>query len=146
MMILRRMTEADLDKVAELESRIFSSPWSKNGFAESLAQSYSHFFVAEENEILGYCGVHNLGGDGEITNVAVDENYRGKGIAYKMLLFAMAETRKEGIEAFTLEVRSSNTPAIKLYEKLGFENRGVRKNFYENPKEDAIIMWKIQTT
>ncbi len=142
-MILRRMTESDLDKVAEMEKEIFSSPWSKNGFAESLKQPYSYFFVAEETEILGYCGVHNLGGDGEITNVAVNEKHRGKNIASKMLIFAMEETKKEGIEAFTLEVRVSNTPAIKLYEKLGFENRGIRRNFYENPKEDAIIMWKM---
>ncbi len=145
-MILRRMTEADLDKVAEMEKEIFSTPWSKAGFEESLRQSYSHFYVVVMDDIVGYCGVHNLGGDGEISNVAVDEKYRGKGIAYEMLQFAMNEMRKEGVEAFTLEVRASNTPAIKLYEKLGFSNAGVRKNFYENPTEDAIIMWKMQET
>ena len=58
----------------------------------------------------------------------------------------MEETKKEGIEAFTLEVRATNMPAIKLYEKLGFTKAGIRKNFYENPKEDAIIMWKNQPT
>lgn len=142
-MIFRRMTESDLDKVAEMEKAIFSTPWSKEGFMESLQHNYSYFFVAVENDIVGYCGVHNFGGDGEITNVAVDEKYRGKKIAFRMLHFAMEETRKEGIEAFTLEVRASNTPAIKLYEKLGFESEGIRRNFYKNPTEDAIIMWKI---
>lgn len=145
-MIFRCMTEADLDKVAEMEKEIFSTPWSKEGFAESLRQSYSHFFVVVTDEIIGYCGVHNLGGDGEISNVAVDGKCRGKGIAYEMILFAMGEMRKEGVGAFTLEVRASNIPAIRLYEKLGFEKAGVRKNFYDNPTEDAIIMWKMQET
>lgn len=145
-MIFRRMTEADLDKVAEMEKNFFSTPWSKAGFEESLRQSYSHFFVVVTDEIVGYCGVHNLGGDGEISNVAVAEKCRGKGIGYEMLELAMEEMRKEGVEAFTLEVRASNTPAIKLYEKLGFEKAGVRKNFYDNPTEDAIIMWKMQET
>lgn len=145
-MIFRRMTEADLDKVAEMEKTIFSTPWSKAGFEESLRQSYSHFFVVVTDEIIGYCGIHNLGGDGEISNVAVSEKCRGKGIGCEMLKAAMEEMRKEGVEAFTLEVRASNTPAIKLYEKLGFEKAGVRKNFYDNPTEDAIIMWKMQET
>ena len=142
-MIFRRMIENDLDKVAAMEKEIFSMPWSKESFRESLSQNYSYFFVAEEDDILGYCGVHNFGGDGEITNVAVDKNARGQGVATKMLHYAMEETKKIGVEAFTLEVRISNTKAIGLYEKLGFENKGIRKNFYENPVEDAMIMWKI---
>ena len=142
-MIFRRMTENDLDKVAAMEKEIFSMPWSKESFRESLLQNYSYFFVVEEGDILGYCGVHNFGGDGEITNVAVDKNARGQGVATKMLQYAMEETKKIGVEAFTLEVRVSNTNAIGLYEKLGFENKGIRKNFYENPVEDAMIMWKI---
>ena len=141
-MIFRRMTENDLDKVAAMEKEIFSMPWSKESFRESLLQNYSYFFVVEEGDILGYCGVHNFGGDGEITNVAVDKNARGQGVATKMLQYAMDETKKIGVEAFTLEVRISNTKAIGLYEKLGFENKGIRKNFYENPVEDAMIMWK----
>ena len=136
------MTEEDLEQVAELEKSIFSTPWSKAAFSDSLQRPYSHFFVAVADEIVGYCGVHNLGGDGEITNVAVEPKYRGQKIAYEMLDFAMEETKKAGVQAFTLEVRTSNTPAIKLYEKLGFVSQGVRKNFYENPTEDALIMWK----
>ena len=142
-MIFRRMTENDLDKVSAMEKEIFSMPWSKESFRESLLQNYSYFFVVEEGDILGYCGVHNFGGDGEITNVAVDKNARGQGVATKMLQYAMEETKKIGVEAFTLEVRVSNTNAIGLYEKLGFENKGIRKNFYENPVEDAMIMWNI---
>ena len=136
------MTEEDLEQVAELEKSIFSTPWSKAAFSESLQRPYSYFFVAAADEIAGYCGVHNLGGDGEITNVAVAPKYRGQKIAYEMLDFAMAETKKAGVQAFTLEVRVSNTPAINLYEKLGFTSQGVRKNFYEIPTVDALIMWK----
>lgn len=145
-MVFRRMTAADLDRVAQMEKETFSTPWSKASFQESLEKTYSYFFVAEEDEIVGYCGIHNFGGDGEITNVAVDKAWRGKQVAFSMLEFAMEETKKEGIEAFTLEVRATNMPAIKLYEKLGFTKEGIRKNFYENPKEDAIIMWKNQPT
>ena len=136
------MTEADLDVVAEIEKNVFSTPWSKNSFEESLQKSYSYFFVAETDEIIGYCGVHNFGGDGEITNVAVKKEHRGKKVAYEMLNYAMTESLKAGVEAFTLEVRATNMPAIKLYEKLGFENQGIRKDFYTNPTEDAVIMWK----
>lgn len=142
-MIVRKMTETDLDKVAAMEKQIFSTPWSKQNFAESLTKAYSHFYVAVLDDIVGYCGVHNLGGDGEITNVAVDGQYRGKGIAYEMLSYVMEDVSNKGVEAFTLEVRVSNTPAIKLYKKLGFENHGIRKNFYDNPTEDAMIMWKM---
>ncbi len=143
-MIFRPMVETDLDSVAKMEKEIFSTPWSKEGFQESLQKDYSYFFVAEEkNEITGYLGIHNFGGDGEITNVAVALEWRCKHIAFSLLSYAMKETEKKGVEAFTLEVRKSNIPAIRLYEKLGFVEQGVRKNFYENPTEDAIIMWKI---
>lgn len=141
-MTFRKMTEEDLIQVCEMEKEIFSQPWSKEGFLESIKQPYSHFFVAEEECIVGYCGVHNLGGDGEITNVAVDKLWRKRHIGTKLLEYAMKEGKKEGIGAFTLEVRTSNQNAIALYHKLGFRELGKRKNFYENPVEDALIMWK----
>ena len=72
-MIFRRMSEKDLDKVAMMEKEIFSMPWSKASFRESLSQNYSYFFVVEEDDIVGYCGVHNFGGDGEITDAMYDE-------------------------------------------------------------------------
>lgn len=142
-MLFRRMQEADLDVVAPMEKEIFSTPWSREGFLESLKNSYSRFYVAVDTEIVGYCGIHNFGGDGEITNVAVHKNYRGKQIAFSLLAYAMEDFKKDGVENFTLEVRASNVAAIKLYEKLGFIEQGIRKNFYENPTEDALIMWKI---
>lgn len=141
-MLFRRMVEADLDVVADLEKETFSTPWSKEGFRESLQKSYSRFYVAYNEKIIGYCGIHNFGGDGEITNVAVHNDYRGKQVAFSLLTYAMEDWAKDGVECFTLEVRVSNVAAIGLYKKLGFVEEGVRKNFYENPIEDALIMWK----
>lgn len=142
-MLFRRMEEADLEVVAAMEKEIFSTPWSKEGFLESLKNSYSKFYVAVDKEIIGYCGIHNFGGDGEITNVAVHKKHRGKKIAFSLLTYAMEDFMKDGVESFTLEVRASNVAAIKLYKNLGFIEQGIRKNFYANPVEDALIMWKI---
>jgi ribosomal-protein-alanine N-acetyltransferase len=122
-MIFRPMTEDDLDKVAELEKSIFSTPWSRDNFLESLGKTYSHFFVADMDGVIGYCGIHNLGGDGEITNVAVAPSYRGKKVAYEMLKFAMAETKKKGVEALfdgkelTYKFLKGNTARLFLLKK-----------------------------
>ena len=94
------------------------------------------------DEVVGSCGLRNIVGDGEITNVVTKGTMRGKGIGKQMLLQLLEEGTKMGVEAFTLEVRKSNDAAIHLYESLGFVTEGVRKNFYEEPTEDALIMWK----
>lgn len=143
MICYRLMTEADVFRVSQLEQTIFTRPWSETSFMESLHNGYSSFFVAEEEkEIVGYAGLHNMAGDGEITNVAVSPDKRKCGIAYEMLLALMDYGKKHGIEAFTLEVRAGNEAAIRLYEKLQFNIEGIRKNFYEKPTEDAMVMWK----
>ncbi len=101
--------------------------------------------------ITGICGLRVIAGEGEITNVSVDRNYRKRGIGAAMLEHVLEEGKKLGIEAFTLEVRCSNQPAIRLYEKFGFIGEGVRKGFYKaafgqngEAREDALIMWKRQ--
>ncbi len=143
MLEIREMLLSDLDRVAEIEKEIFSVPWTKKGFADSMSQEYTKYLVAlEDGEIAGYCGYFQSFEEADITNVAVESSFRGKGIAKKMLLQLMEEGEKRGIHAYTLEVRKSNDPARKLYEKLGFEEAGIRKNFYEKPIEDAVIMWK----
>ena len=83
----------------------------------------------------------NIAGEGEITNVVIKEEFRGRGYAYSMMQRLLEEGRKLGVSDFTLEVRVSNTPAIKLYEKLGFKSEGIRPGFYDKPKEDAMILW-----
>lgn len=146
MITVRRMEEHDIGAAIRLEADNFTMPWSEHAFLETLHCDYAYYYVAEtENagrKVIGICGLRNMAGEGEITNVVVDEGYRRKGIAEMMLKRVLAEGKELGIEAFTLEVRRSNQPAISLYEKFGFESVGVRKNFYERPREDALIMWK----
>ncbi len=142
-MRVRKMVESDLLKVCELEQKAFSAPWSEADFRDTLLKDFVTFYVIEvEEQVIGMCGLRNIVGEGELTNVTIDEKWRGKRVASVLLTKVMEEGNGMQIEAYTLEVRASNTPAIKLYEKMGFVTEGVRKNFYEKPQEDALIMWK----
>lgn len=148
--IIRRMETRDVTAAARLEAEIFSSPWSEQAFAETLQCDYAYYYVAEmagegtAESIVGICGLRSLSGEGEITNVAVAERCRRMGVAGRMLKQVLSKGKELGIKDFTLEVRCSNRPAIDLYEKYGFKGEGVRRNFYEKPREDALIMWKRQ--
>lgn len=140
---IRKMLLKDLPQVCEIERQTFSVPWSESAFEESLKLPHAIFLVAYLGEqILGYCGLYQVFNEGDITNIGVSPDYRGMGIAGKLLETVFAYSAERGIEAFTLEVRESNAPAIHLYSKYGFEQAGLRKNFYEKPKEHAVIMWK----
>jgi [ribosomal protein S18]-alanine N-acetyltransferase len=142
MIQIRWMTMDDLEQVSEIEQNTFSMPWSKKGLEDSLKKKGSIYIVACDGDVIvGYCGLWNILNEGNINNVAVTRNYRGKHIAFDMLKKLIELGRREKIEAFTLEVRTSNEPAIKLYQKLGFSVEGIRKNYYDSPKEDALIMW-----
>ena len=141
-MICRRMEEKDLEQVCWIENHIFSKPWSRDDFFSSFKNKNNIYIVAEkEEEILGYCGLWGVVGEGQINNVAVKEEARGRGVGYKLLARLIEEGRADNMTAFTLEVRESNIKAISLYMKLGFDAVGVRKEFYDAPKENAIIMW-----
>lgn len=140
---IRKMLFADLPQVCEIETQAFSVPWSKRAFEDSLKLPHAIFFVAYlKEQILGYCGLYQVFNEGDITNIAVLPDYRGMGIAGKLLETVFVCSAERGIETFTLEVRESNAPAIHLYKKYGFEQVGLRKNFYEKPREHAVIMWK----
>ena len=143
-MIIRRMEATDCKKVAHIEAKVFSQPWSEQSFISEVDVS-NHVYLVAENEkgkdIMGYCGLWEVAGEGQITNVCVAPEYRGNNIATEMLQELLNQASKLDIEATTLEVRVSNEPAIRLYEKLGFEEAGIRKGFYSHPKEDALIMW-----
>ncbi|MDE6313709.1 MAG: ribosomal protein S18-alanine N-acetyltransferase [Lachnospiraceae bacterium] len=142
-MELRRMQPEDVKQVALIESQTFSIPWSEEAFFDSLALPHTIFVVAEEQgEIAGYCGMYTSFQEGEIVNVAVAEKYRRQGVAGRMLEFLFFEGLKKEVSSFFLEVRESNTAAIGLYECFGFRQIGLRKNFYEKPREHALIMWK----
>lgn len=142
-MKLRRMALEDVKQVAAIEENTFSVPWSEQAFADSLALEHTIFIVAEQQgEIAGYCGMYTSFQEGEIVNVAVAQKYRRQGIGSKLLQFLFFESLKSDVTSFFLEVRKSNEPAIHLYECFGFKEIGIRKNFYEKPREDAIVMWK----
>ncbi len=143
MIRIRFFEQKDIDRVWKMEQNYFSEPWSKAEFEALLTREYCIYVVAELDDlVVGFAGMTNLCGEGDIDKVMVDENYRGMHIAGQMLreLFAIGE--KKGIESYTLEVRVGNAPAIALYEHAGFVNEGIRPNFYTKPTEDAMIMWK----
>lgn len=140
---IRPLTEEYVDQVCELEEEAFSMPWHKESFLEMIANKDARYLVAVwEGQVVGSCGLRNIVGEGEITNVVTLGKFRQKGIGRKLLVQLMKEGADMGVEAFTLEVRKSNVSAIHLYESLGFVTEGVRKDFYEKPREDALIMWK----
>ena len=144
-MNIREMCLDDLEQVCILEQEMFSSPWSQKSFADAIANPSNIYLVAEEEkDILGYCGMWGIAGEGQITNVAVKKTCRKKCIGKQMLELLLQKGEKNGIVAFSLEVRESNHAAIALYEKFNFINAGVRKNYYEKPTENAVIMWKNQ--
>ena len=138
---IRPMTREDLSEVARLEQQIFPDPWTREEFETMLLSPYTiYLVVTQEEKIEAYCGLFRSFEDADIQNVAVAGSCRNRGIAYRMLKVLMDEGRKQGIENFTLEVRVTNAPAIRVYEKLGFKTEGRRYNFYEQPREAALSM------
>ena len=138
------MTADHLDEVAELERICFSTPWSRNMLAEELDNALSAFLVAldESGKVVGYAGRQVVLDEGYITNVAVRPECRRQGIAGKLLQVFLDFAQGNHLAFLTLEVRASNYDAIALYGSRGFRSVGRRKNYYEHPKEDAIIMTK----
>ena len=133
--------KAHIPEVAEIERLCFSEPWSEKALEESLASSLSHFFVfVEDGRVIGYMGLYAVAGEGSVTNVATHPDHRRKGVGKALVENAVAIGKELGLEYITLEVRQSNLPAQKLYEKCGFQIVGKRRNFYTAPTEDAIIM------
>ena len=128
-------------EIARLESITFSSPWSEKSLTECVEGENTLFLVCEaEGNVLGYVGCYTVSTDAAITNVAVFPEYRRQGIGEALICELIKRARERGCEILSLEVRVSNDPAIKLYEKLGFSIAGKRKNFYTEPREDAYVM------
>lgn len=138
--IIKEASNEDISDIAELEKATFSSPWSMNAIGESIAAG-THFFTAHYGSgFAGYIGISAIADEGYIANIAVKEQFRGKGIGTMLVDRCIQLGLKTGLKFISLEVRPSNRQAISLYERLGFKNEGRRKNFYVNPREDAIIM------
>ena len=131
-------------QVAELEKLCFADPWSEKSVASELNNIWSYWVVALwDDTVIGYIGSQSTcDGETDVMNVAVHPDYRRKGIAESLISCLITELKNRGSHALLLEVRASNAPAIALYEKLGFLQVGCRKNYYRNPKEDALILRK----
>lgn len=146
-MILEIMNASHVSQIAELEKICFSAPWSERSIASELDNKLSCWLVAVEgDQVAGYIGSQTVCGETDMMNVAVHPSHRRKGIAEKLILALVEELKGMESRCLTLEVRASNVPAIALYEKLDFSEIGRRKNYYRNPKEDALIMrkeWEI---
>ena len=139
-MEIKKFSTEYVSDVAEIEKSCFSNPWNETVLESELKNDCSHIYVAvEEGRAVGYAMLYIVCGEADIIRVAVLPEYRRKGIAEKLLLksFEVNETN----EIF-LDVRESNAPAIKLYQSLGFVDTGVRKDYYSNPTENAILMKK----
>ena len=136
------MTSEHLDEVADLERVCFTTPWSRNMLAEELDNALSAFLVAldDRDRVVGYAGLQVVLDEGYITNVAVRPECRRQGIAGKLLKVFLDFGQANALAFLSLEVRASNYAAIALYGSRGFRGVGRRKNYYEHPKEDAIIM------
>ena len=139
-MLVRRMTIEDIQAVAEIEKKCFSLPWSEKSFEDSISREDTIFLVCEEGSITGYIGMYISFDEASITNVAVSPEFRKKGYGEQLVAEAKLAAKESNAESIFLEVRVSNEPAISLYKKMGFEELGIRKKFYEHPVEDAIIM------
>ena len=142
------MTSDHVAQIAQLEKICFSDPWSERSVASELDNKLSYWLAAvEDDTVAGYIGSQTVMGETDMMNVAVHPDYRRRGVA-EALVNGLVEALKTQMDShcLTLEVRASNAPAIALYEKLGFAEIGRRKNYYRNPREDALILrkeWEI---
>lgn len=137
------MKESHVWQVAELEKLCFSDPWSEKSVASELTNPLSLWLVALEGELVaGYVGSQTVLDETDMMNIAVHPDYRRRGMGESLVNALVEELKDRGSRCLTLEVRSSNAPARSLYEKMGFVQIGLRKNYYRNPKEDACILRK----
>ena len=143
-MIFAKMTEKHVAQVAALEKLCFGTEaWSEKSVASELENKLALWIVAEdEGKVLGYVGSQTVMEETDMMNIAVHPDCRKQGIATGLIVGLVGALKQQGSHSLTLEVRVSNAPAIALYEKLGFLQVGLRKNYYRNPKEDALILRK----
>lgn len=142
MVTIEPMAEAHLAAVLAIESVSNGAPWSEASFRREIENPQAHYFVARDGEVLGFAGFWTLIDEAHITTIAVKPEARGRGIGRSLMHRIFEDAAALGMTCATLEVRIGNAAAIKLYESLGFLNSGVRKNYYPDNREDAVIMWR----
>ena len=142
MLIFRKMMPADADVVSEIEIKSFAMPWKRDTFYEVVQRENTVYIVGElDGKVIAYAGAWLSFNEAEVMSVAVEENFRERGIGTKLFAELIKICKERGATAITLEVRPSNTAAIKLYESFGLKSVGRRKGYYVDNGEDALIMW-----
>ncbi|ATP42034.1 ribosomal-protein-alanine N-acetyltransferase [Solibacillus sp. R5-41] len=144
MVSYRKMTIADVEAVYAIEQATFPTPWTLDSFYYEMTENqFSHYLVAEDeqNTIVGFCGMWLVIDAAQITNVAVVDAVRGQGMGEGLMREAMQIAKAANMEVMSLEVRVTNAVAQNLYRKLGFQDGGIRKNYYTDNQEDALVMW-----
>jgi [ribosomal protein S18]-alanine N-acetyltransferase len=142
-LVFRYLKEEDIDQILKIEELSFATPWTRQSFENELNMNqFAVYLVLEkEGQIVGYCGMWLIVDEAHITNIAVLPEFRGQKLGEGILRMIMEMAKKRGAKTMTLEVRVSNVVAQSLYRKLGFMNGGIRKNYYTDNYEDALVMW-----
>lgn len=140
---IRKMNDTDIEKVMMIDSLSFPAPWTREIYEQEINKNdFAHYFVIEDDgDIIGYVGLWIVFEDAQITNIAVAPNYRGKNVGKKLFSFAMVFAMQKGAHFLSLEVRPSNEVAKNMYRSFGLQEAGIRKNYYPDNGEDAIVMW-----
>lgn len=139
---IREFNINDIEELYEVELTSFTDPWSKESFKDELNNEIAHYLVGSiNNKVVAYIGAWFILDEAHITNVSVKSDFRRQKIAKQLITAFIVLAKKHQITSITLEVRASNIPAQSLYQQFGFEKQGLRKRYYADNNEDAIIMW-----
>lgn len=142
--IIRKMIERDLDEVMDIEKVSFTLPWSRDSYQSELKNQFAYYLVCDyEGQVTGYAGIWVVFEEAHITNVAIAPEFRGKGMGKALMLAAEAIAREQKALRIMLEVRPSNTAARTMYSELGYMETGIRKQYYSDNQEDAILMTRF---
>ena len=140
--VIQRMQRGDVPRVMEIEKQCFSSPWHESAYLTELVNRSAYYIVASvDDKIVGYAGMWVIMDEAHITTIGVDPEYRGRKIGEQILVAILEESQRRGARRATLEVRQSNQLAQNLYQKYGFKPAAIRRGYYSDNNEDAIIMW-----
>lgn len=143
MITIRKMENKDIDQVLKIEQESFATPWTRDAFVNEINENpYAHYFVVEdEQQVFGYCGLWLVIDDANITNIAILPKYRGYKLGDLLFKYVLEYAKQNSAIRLSLEVRVSNVVAQRLYRKYGLVPGGIRKNYYVDNQEDALVMW-----